>query len=52
MNPKPLKDMTWDELVDDLTWAVIQSVIEGKVRNAVGHSLLVYAEWRKEKGLK
>lgn len=47
MNPKPLKDMTYNELIDDLTWAVIQSVIEGKLRGAVMHACMTYAEWLK-----
>lgn len=45
MKPE-LQEMTFKQLIDEATWAVVQQVINGTVRDGVVDAINLYGAWR------
>lgn len=43
---KDLKDMLFDELVDEMTWVAIQHIIRGDLRGAIWTICSTTIQWR------
>lgn len=50
MHSKELKDMSYNELIDDATWMVAQNIIHGKtLRSSVGAVCQLVLLWQEER---
>lgn len=51
MKNKPLKHWTWEELIDECTWIIIQSLIRaGTIRSGVLDVFNLISNWFEETG--
>ena len=48
---KPIKEWTWEELIDNCTYAIFKQIMHGKLRDGVVDAFNMIHAWQKENGM-